>query len=781
LLLALTALPAGAARPLLDSGKWDNYFALFARDQSVPWKPITLRLDTYSGAAVDFAAYDVDPTDVLVAGANARPRALDTSHLNPVARWRFTPPPGLTFATNDVTVPLLNREGFFVIEARRGTAVQQVWLNVSRIGLLTKESPAGSFVYGADLGTGRALHGMRVTYLIGTHFTYDLTDTRGISNVPARAVYALAEWGKSKAFVSLFPQSPPPDAVLSVRADRASVIAGDTVHVVGFARRRDGNAYRPATGSVALTVVAGGQTLASANVALDAAGAFAGDITVPAGAPAGNAAILAATSDASGGATIHIDGAGGVALVIAAPCTTACSPSRAIPVTVSAKRNGVPAGQEAVRVRIVRSPHVEPPDAADAAPRWGVTTIVDTTLQTDALGYAHVAIPAPGDGLPSTYGIVVADGPSTASANLVAPNGRVALEVAPQSTNIDVSDAAQIDVRGFDALDGQPAAGASVRVTIAHGPETQQEAVTLGPDGTARASFTGVALGMNLVTAEADVDGSHVVDVAAVTVAPLALGGTVSSGATDVKIDLDHPRQQPGGRVAVTAGLSGAAGDALITMESARGVTAQVVPAQNGSAGATLTVPETVGALAVGAAFVRDGAIVETTVPLAVDGPGHQRLLALRPDRATYSPGATAQIAIADGGDQTAATIAVRISDRRPSSGASFDDIPGVLASSGATTQNLASTDPPWHAWVAPASSTAGDIFGFDRPAQARAAADTELAVAPTRVLTWLVQRSSGSTIAVPVPHDAGRYVLSVIKMTDDGDVGAATIALTVQ
>ena len=72
-----------AARPLLDSGKWDNYFALFARNVSVPWKPITLRLDTYSGAAVDFAAYDVDPTDVLVAGANARPRAIDTSHCGP--------------------------------------------------------------------------------------------------------------------------------------------------------------------------------------------------------------------------------------------------------------------------------------------------------------------------------------------------------------------------------------------------------------------------------------------------------------------------------------------------------------------------------------------------------------------------------------------------------------------------------------------------------------------------------------------------------------------------
>ena len=119
-------------------------------------------------------------------------------------RWRFTPPPGQTFASNDVEVPLLNREGFFLIEARRGTAVQQVWLNLSRVGMITKESPGGSIIYGADLGTGRALRGMRLTYLVGTHFAYDLTDSHGISRVPAHAVFALAEWGKSHAFVSCF-------------------------------------------------------------------------------------------------------------------------------------------------------------------------------------------------------------------------------------------------------------------------------------------------------------------------------------------------------------------------------------------------------------------------------------------------------------------------------------------------------------------------------------------------------------------------------------------------
>jgi hypothetical protein len=778
--MSLTAFPARAARPLLDSGKWDNYFALFARNAAVPWKHNTLRLDTYSGAPVDFAAYDVDPTDVLVAGANARPRAIDTSHRPTVARWRFTPPPGLTFASNDVDVPLLNREGFYVIEARRGSAVQQVWLNLTRVGLITKESPAGSIIYGADLGTGRALRAMRITYLVGTHFVYDLSDSHGISRVPPHAVFALAEWGKSRAFVSLFPQSPPPAAVLGVRADRPSASAGDSVRVVGFARRRNGNVYRPATGDVALTVVVGGKTIASAHADLDKAGAFSANLALPAGAPAGDAVILAATPGASGGATIHIDGAGDTQLAIAAPCTTACSPTAAIPLTFTVKRGGIPAAGESVRVRIVRSPHVQPPEGGDDSAAWGVTTIFDATLKTDPLGVINVAIPAPTDGLSSTYGVAAANGASTATANLVAPNARVALAVTPLQGSIDVSDPATFDVRGFDALAGTPASGMSVHVRISHGPTIQDNTVTLGADGTARVSFRDVALGMNLVTAQADVDGRPAIDVSAITVAPRALtGGTVSTGG-GVKIVLDRPRQKPDERTGISAQLAGAAGDALITMESVRGVTPAVVGVQNGTASASLAVPESIGALAVGVVFVRDGALVDATTPLVVDGPGHQRALALAADHPTYAPASTAKITIADGDDRSDATVAVRVSDRRATSGASFDDIPGVLASSGTTTQNLASLDPAWHTWVAPAKSTAGDIFGFDRPRQA-ASTDTQIVAATTRVLTWRVDRNNHASLDVPVPHDPGRYVLSVIKMTDDGDVGAASIALTVQ
>jgi hypothetical protein len=433
LLIVLAAMPAQAARPLLDSGKWDNYFALFARNVSVPWKPITLRLDTYSGAAVDFAAYDVDPADVLVAGANARPRAIDTSHRSPVARWRFTPPPGLRFASNDVDVPLQNREGFFVIEARRGSAVQQVWLNLSRVGLLTKESAGGSFVYAADLGTGQALARMRVTYLVGTSFAYDLTDVHGISHVPPRARFALAEWGKSRAFVSFLPQSPPPSAVVAVRADHGAVRAGDTVHVVGFVRKRNVNVYKPAAGDVDVTIVDGGKEIVRTKAELDSAGAFSADLTVPATAAAGDVAILASSAGASGGATVHVDGVGDTALTLTSSCTTSCPANAAIPLTIVAKRGGIAAANTAVRVRVIRTPHVLVAGELDNGPAWGTTPVVDTTVTTNGIGLAQVMIPAPSDGLASTYGVTASSGPSTATTTLVAPNAKIALAVEPVS------------------------------------------------------------------------------------------------------------------------------------------------------------------------------------------------------------------------------------------------------------------------------------------------------------------------------------------------------------
>ncbi|MGB6414208.1 MAG: hypothetical protein WBF19_12740, partial [Candidatus Cybelea sp.] len=65
LVFALNISAAQAERPIVDLHRLDSYFQLFAADSSVPWKPATVRLDTYSSAPVALAVYAVDPADVL--------------------------------------------------------------------------------------------------------------------------------------------------------------------------------------------------------------------------------------------------------------------------------------------------------------------------------------------------------------------------------------------------------------------------------------------------------------------------------------------------------------------------------------------------------------------------------------------------------------------------------------------------------------------------------------------------------------------------------------------
>jgi hypothetical protein len=145
-----------------------------------------------------------------------------------------------------------------------------------------------------------------------------------------------------------------------------------------------------------------------------------------------------------------------------------------------------------------------------------------------------------------------------------------------------------------------------------------------------------------------------------------------------------------------------------------------------------------------------------------------------------YAPGAPATIAIEDGDLTGGATVAIRLTAGAPARGAVFADAPGVLALGATTSQDPASTDPAWHAWVAPARSTVGDVFGFDRP-RGQPPADPILSLASPQALVWRIERLNGKTFTLQLPAERGTFVLSVLKISDDGDVGAASLPLTVR
>ena len=79
-----------------------------------------------------------------------------------------------------------------------------------------------------------------------------------------------------------------------------------------------------------------------------------------------------------------------------------------------------------------------------------------------------------------------------------------------------------------------------------------------------------------------------------------------------------------------------------------------------------------------------------------------------------------------------------------------------------------------------PAGSRASDIYSAERPRRLPTEPPTIGAATPVTHL-WRVERSDGSTIDVPLPAQRGTYVISLLKIDDEGEVGAATIAVAVR
>ncbi len=777
----LAIAPADAARPLLDRHQWDAYFALFARDVNVPWKPTTIRLDTYSGAPVDFAAYNVDPADVIIAGQNHATRAIDTSRMKPLRRWSFSPPPGYRFESSDVPVPLGSQEGFYVVEARRGDAVQQVWINRTHIGLVTYESPDGLVVWGVDLRSGRAIANMNVSFLVGLRLIDERTDRSGlvIWHQNQRPSFALAEDGAGRAFVSILPQAPLPPAIVGLRLESAVARAGEPLRFVGFARTRGPSGYRRATGTARVTMFGKGTTLASTSVALDAAGAFEGEVGIPAGVDAGDYAMLATVAGGVGGTTVHIDAASDVSLAIRSTCP--CNPDADVPFYVVATRGAVPAPDVSVRVQIVRTPHLVPPGGLEEAERWGTTVVYDRTLRTNEDGRAKVVIASPSDGLDSTYGVRVTARGATATSRIVVPFAKMSLAIEPDEPAVDVGAPASFEVVGFDSADGAPVANVPVKVRLSHGASASEQTVALDARGRAHVVFNDPNLGSNLAIAEAMIDGRHALDASAVLVQPSALSGqTESAGSSDVSVSVDKPRYGPRDRVNVRASASGSSGQALLTLVGARAYDTRLANVAGGSVSSSFDLRDPQGAVRAGATFVRDGALASGTVDLAIDGPGHERDTTIALDKADYAAGDVAHVTLHEGDVHSGATLAVRIADGRESGSALFDDAPAVLGIGVTSVQAPASVDPEWHAYVAPARSKASDIFAAERPRKAPPELPTIGAAAP-RTMYWRVARATGETFDVPVPKERGHYVVSVLVMADDGDVGAASASFNVQ
>lgn len=766
----IIAAPLRAERQIVDLHRLDANFQLFAADSTVPWKGATVRLDTYSSAPVAVAVYQVDPADVLTAGSNFSARAISATRRRPLFSFNFTPLGGYQFQSNVVDVPLGSREGFFVVEARRGDVGEQVWINRSRVGLIAKETPSGIVLYGADLGTGMPLARMRVQLVIDRTFVTTTSDAQGIVrwNRQPRPVFALAQWGASYAFLSLLPQSPLPATIVGVRTDSAVVHAGGVVRVAGFARTRSRGILRASLGSALVSLRDGATLVAERRVSLDNAGAFATSFELPQNAAAGQYSVIAQAAGGVGGATVDVDAnAGGLSLEVGAACSGRCDWRENVPVVVHASHPGT-----MVRVVVVRSPHVDVGEAPEGVP-WATTRWLDAAVRTDDNGNATVEIPRPDDGLGSTYGVHVEAQGATADTRVVVPTADAAIRVVVNRTEQSLGTPLRFDVYA-DTLDAKALAGGVVTIDLTHGVSAARQELTLDGQGHATGIFNAPPLGTNFLVAWID-RGGRAMDAAQVRIDPQAAQPESNEGSADVRVRLDRPSYRAGEPIGVDAEVPGSQGAALVTFESALGVETRVVRIAGGRAAAEFRAIDAAGELRVGAAFVRDGALEWSTVELSLAAAGRPRAGHFTLAEAPYAPGEVAKIASDDDGS---GTFVVRVSRGVPSGSALFASAPALLAIGVTSTQDSAPEAATWHPWVHSTGDRA-QVLGFVR--RTEPPPELLLSEADTEAVLWQVERGDGRRIAVALPERSGRYEVSVLAIADDGSVSAGSSSIVVR
>ena len=158
-------------------------------------------------------------------------------------------------------------------------------------------------------------------------------------------------------------------------------------------------------------------------------------------------------------------------------------------IAVDAQRKSAPAQGAAVHVVVLRAPHIAPPSGSDDVPAWGTTVLVDRSVRTGADGKARLTLPAPSDGLASTYGVKATAGGASAGERVAVPTASFALNVTPDATAVEPGETVGFDVRGFDAQSGAPRAGLNVNVRVSHGTTVQNRAVVLDARGRGRVEF----------------------------------------------------------------------------------------------------------------------------------------------------------------------------------------------------------------------------------------------------------------------------------------------------
>ena len=190
-----------------------------------------------------------------------------------------------------VELPAL-KEGVYIVSAESDRVVRHQWVNVSRLGLVTKASPGGVMGFVVDIETGEPKEGVAVS-VVGEDGRVELgrTDADGVvrdmdASPESGNCVMVATDGESRAFSMYNRWSDSDDelAAMHMQTDRPIYRPGDEVQYKGFVRVPGPGGYRlPDYRSVEVAILdPDGTEIKSETLSLSASGGFDGSFkTVP--------------------------------------------------------------------------------------------------------------------------------------------------------------------------------------------------------------------------------------------------------------------------------------------------------------------------------------------------------------------------------------------------------------------------------------------------------------------------------------------------------------------
>lgn len=187
--------------------------------------------------------------------------------------------------TEPITMPKLD-EGFYYVECKVGNLSRSTYINVSKIGLVTKSDKKSALCYVSDIESGKPIAGAQIQLpKAETLATVGSTDVNGIFQA-ARGDskdLVVAKYGKSVGVVDvdLYEGESDGKNKIVMYTDRPIYRPGDTVQFKGIIRKFDGTNYSvPGAGTAEVTVLdANENPVEKMTVPVSARGSFTGSYT----------------------------------------------------------------------------------------------------------------------------------------------------------------------------------------------------------------------------------------------------------------------------------------------------------------------------------------------------------------------------------------------------------------------------------------------------------------------------------------------------------------------